>query len=113
MSVIVLTPSNYNSVMNKPYLVVCFSAKWCGPCKQMRPLLDKLATDHSTLTFVYVDIDLFKNSPLIANITSVPTYNLIINGTIVKTVNGANSKALFDLVKVGESTVNMILKNNM
>ena len=55
-------------------IVVDFSASWCGPCRQLHPIFEKLAKKyHGKVTFIYVDID---NAPQIAKeygIEAVPT----------------------------------------
>lgn len=58
---------------DKPVLVD-FTATWCGPCKQLSPIVDKIATDYSGKVKVgKLDID---ESPKLAakyGIRSVPT----------------------------------------
>lgn len=55
-------------------VVVDFSASWCGPCKQMHPIFERLARKyHGRVVFIYVDID---KAPQLAKqygITAVPT----------------------------------------
>ena len=55
-------------------IVVDFSASWCGPCRQMHPIFDKLAKKyHGKVQFIYVDID---KAPQLAKqygVEAVPT----------------------------------------
>lgn len=55
-------------------VVVDFSAAWCGPCKQMHPVFDKLAKKYrGQVNFIYVDID---KAPQLAKqygVEAVPT----------------------------------------
>lgn len=55
-------------------VVVDFSASWCGPCRQMHPVFDKLAKKyHGQVRFIYVDID---KAPQLAKqygVEAVPT----------------------------------------
>lgn len=42
------------------YVIADFYATWCGPCKQIAPIFEQLATSHSSpgrLAFVKVDTD--------------------------------------------------------
>lgn len=59
----------------QPYpVVVDFSASWCGPCKQMHPIFDRLANEYKgRVKFIYVDID---KAPQLAKqygVEAVPT----------------------------------------
>ena len=49
-------------------VLVDFFATWCGPCKMLAPVVDKVASKNENVTFVKVDID--KNVLLIKG--SVP-----------------------------------------
>ncbi|WP_302314743.1 co-chaperone YbbN, partial [uncultured Muribaculum sp.] len=55
-------------------VVVDFSATWCPPCKQFKPIFHKLAKKYKgKVNFIYVDID---KAPQLAEqygVTSVPT----------------------------------------
>jgi thioredoxin 1 len=39
------------------YNLFMFSASWCGPCKKVFPLFEKLSLSYSTLGFYKVDIE--------------------------------------------------------
>jgi thioredoxin 1 len=38
-------------------LVACLCAEWCGVCREVRPLFDRLAQDHPALRFEWIDIE--------------------------------------------------------
>ena len=67
-------------------IVVDFSASWCGPCRQMHPIFDKLAKKyHGKVQFIYVDID---KAPQLAKqygVEAVPTL-LFVNKKVRLTV---------------------------
>lgn len=80
---------NYNFTGVVP-VVIDFYATWCGPCKSLSPLIERLATDYEgRLKVLKVDVD--KNQALAdaARIQSIPTLFFIdINGNIERTVGG-------------------------
>lgn len=58
---------------DKPVLVD-FTATWCGPCKQLAPIVDKIADDHQgRLKVGKLDIDASPNIARKYGIRSVPT----------------------------------------
>ena len=75
MSMNVIKTSFVSDVIQSDKLVlVYFSAPWCGPCKQLAPTLEKLATDMTEgLKVVKINID--ENQDLAArlNVRSIPT----------------------------------------
>lgn len=74
---------------SKP-VFVDFYADWCGPCKQMAPVVAKLASQYDGRIQVFkVNID--KNPKLVAkyNIMSIPTFMIFKNGASAETFAGS------------------------
>ena len=66
-----------------------FFATWCGPCKALTPIVDKLSEEMSgKVKIVKVDID--ENSALATEyrVMSVPTMKLFKDGEVVETLVG-------------------------
>jgi thioredoxin 1 len=68
---------------NKPVLVD-FSAEWCGPCKMMKPILEKVKADlGESTTIVKVDVDINKAAANAYKIQGVPTLIVFKHGKVM------------------------------
>ena len=92
------TDDNFQSEVlsaDKP-VVVDFSATWCGPCKQLSPIIDELSREYEGRAKVgKVDIDQSQETAARYGIMSVPTVLFFKGGEKVDSVVGLNSKEFF------------------
>ncbi len=73
-------------------LIVDFFATWCGPCKMLAPELEELASEHSDIDVVSVDVDKFEELAAKFYITAVPTMIFFKKGEQTNRITGYMSK---------------------
>ena len=83
-------------IKNEDVSVVQFSAAWCGPCKSLKPIMDKLSEEYKDRAkFFYADIeDSAINTASGAGIRGVPTVIIYKGKTEVDRKVGGVSEAV-------------------
>ena len=81
--------------------LIQFSASWCGPCKQLKPIVEKISDDMADkIDCYYHDIESQPNEPTKYSVRGVPTILLFKNEKLLDTKVGATSeKDLLEFIK--------------
>lgn len=78
-----LDKEDFNELIAKDKVLVDFNATWCGPCKMMKPVMEKIAKDKN-IKVIGVDVD---KHPLLAEqfkVMSIPTIYLFKDGEEIR-----------------------------
>lgn len=93
-----LTDSNFEQevLQKKGIALVDFWAEWCGPCRQITPIVEELAKDYEGKALI-AKVDVDENSELTARygVRNIPTILILKDGEVVdKHVGFATKEAL-------------------
>jgi thioredoxin 1 len=76
-------------IENGEKLIVDFAASWCGPCKMLKPIYEKVSSKNTTEVQMYtMDVDANRDLAVSLGIRSVPTIKVFNKGSVVDTKVG-------------------------
>lgn len=83
--------NEFDQLLTDQKIVVAdYTATWCGPCRVVAPLIDKLATEYSEkVSVVKIDIDENKDNAKKYGIRSIPAVLVFRNGELVESLFGS------------------------
>ncbi len=95
MAIIHADNNNFKSEVldSKGTVLVDFFATWCGPCKMLAPVLEKVADKHPDVKVVKVDVDQANALASSYGVMGVPTILVFKNGEIVNKAVGYRNEA--------------------
>ena len=95
-----ITDENFETEVlkaSKPTLVD-FWAEWCGPCKQIGPILEEIAIEHeSKIKVLKINIDENPQTPQRYGVRGIPTLMLFKKGKLIDTKVGSLPKSSLEV----------------
>ena len=94
-SIMVLDSSTFEAevIDSRQPTLVDFSASWCGPCKQLLPVIEDLASDYDgRVRIAKVDLDSNQEIAIRYGVQAVPTLLFFENGEVVDRLVGVHPR---------------------
>jgi len=90
----------FNALLKAEKAIIKFSAKWCGPCRQITPEFEALSKQHPLVAFVEIDTDQFPELTEQFDVQGLPTFISLKRGMTQNRVVGADKAKLRQMISL-------------
>ncbi len=101
-----VSPIAYKDLIHSTELVfIDFYAPWCGPCRQMMPMIDSIATEYKgKVTVAKVNSDVSKKLVKQLELRGVPYFQMFKNGKLILTKSGLLTRQEIEAIFNSQTT---------
>ena len=85
--------NEYKTVIKEGKVIIDCYAPWCGPCKMISPVLDKISEELKEIKFYKINVDTAEQIVTDFQIMSIPTILIFENGSLKDKIVGLRSKS--------------------
>jgi len=86
--------SEVNEVPLKGKVILDFYADWCGPCKKLGPIFEKLSDEYPNITFIKIDTDKAEELAKKYQISALPSVLYLNDGEVISIIKGFNEEKI-------------------
>lgn len=83
-----ITDKNYKNIIENNDAVIKFGAPWCGPCRQIDPIIKKMEAEETPYVIGSVDVDDNSEISTEFGIRSIPAILIFKEGKVVDKIVG-------------------------
>ena len=100
MSVKEITPEEFQKISGDTLILVDFYAEWCGPCRQMAPILEEISREEKSCEMYKIDVDKEESREFVSEqmVMSLPTLLFFKNGKRVDALIGLQDREKIESV---------------
>lgn len=90
MATIKITKNNFENEVLKSdkKVLIDFYADWCGPCKMLAPIIDKIADENANIKVCKINVDEEPELAAMFNVMSIPLLVTMENGKVSDSATG-------------------------